>query len=293
MDTRPPSLLNLLGQRWRNIGTAISFALFGIGGLTLAFVAIPLIHLASRIHFSNTRKSTARLARADIAQRCISASFRIYIRIMRNLRVIDYRIENAPLLREDEGTPTLVAANHPSLLDYVFLTAHMPLCDCIVKKTIARQNPFTKHLTHSAGYIPNHNAEQLFDACRARLDQGRRILIFPEGTRSTPGQPLKLQRGAANIAIRCRVPIRIIHITCTPPILTRQQKWWATGPTRPLFRITVRDKIDITPYLEPANDGSNDTHSSTRHSARLLTAHLQTALDPSASTANTTSNDIS
>jgi 1-acyl-sn-glycerol-3-phosphate acyltransferase len=290
LPTRPrlprlPRLLSLLGQRWRNIGTVLSFAVFGLGGLALAFVAIPAIHIVCRIKNRMTPGvasiGVARdgFARADIAQRCISASFRFYIRFMRALRVLDYGVENAGRLREDEGTPLLVVANHPSLLDYVFLAAHMPLCDCIVKEAVATRNPFTRRLTRLAGYIPNHNAGQFLEACRARLDQGRRILIFPEGTRSTPGQPVHLLRGAAHIAIRCRVPLRVVRITCEPPVLTKKQKWWETAATRPFFRITIGEKIDITPYPESADDPSAPVQSPWR-AARLLTSRLRIALDP-------------
>ncbi|MDR1282105.1 MAG: 1-acyl-sn-glycerol-3-phosphate acyltransferase [Opitutaceae bacterium] len=275
-----PRLLSLLGQRWRNIGTALSFAVFGLGGLTLAFVAIPALHVIGRVRSRrNPDLADGGIARADIAQRCISASFRFYIRFMRALRVLDYGVENAGRLREDEGTPLLVVANHPSLLDYVFLAAHMPLCDCIVKESVATRNPFTRRLTRLAGYIPNHNAGQLLEACRARLDQGRRILIFPEGTRSTPGQPVHLLRGAAHIAIRCRVPLRVVRITCEPPVLTKTHKWWETAPVRPFFHITVGEKIDITPYPESADDPSAPARSPGR-AARLLTRRLRIALDP-------------
>ncbi|RRJ95122.1 1-acyl-sn-glycerol-3-phosphate acyltransferase [Opitutaceae bacterium TAV4] len=276
MDAGNTTFLNLIARRWRNAATALSFFLFGLGGLFLAFAVIPLAALFSRLRTSS--------ARHDLAQRCISASFRIYIRIMRGLRAIDFRIENAALLREDENQPLLVVANHPSLLDYVFLASLMPRCDCIVKKPLAQRNFFTRPLVKAAGYIPNDDTAALFDACRERFAQGRRILIFPEGTRSTPGQPILLQRGAANLAVRCRVPLRVIHITCTPPILTRQHKWWQTAATRPVFRITVREKIDVIPFLEASSDGEF----SPWRAARLLNARLQRALDPRATPANTT-----
>ena len=265
MDNRNTGILNFLDRRWRNFATALSFALFGLGGLSLAFAIIPVVAIISRVQSPDARRNTA--------QRCISLSFRIYIRIMQGLRAIDIRIDNAERLREDEGKPLLVLANHPSLLDYVFVTSLMSRCDCIVKKDLAQKNPFTRAIIRSAGYIANNDAGEFFEKCSERLAQGRRILIFPEGTRSTPGQPMVLQRGAAQIAIRCRVPVRIIHITCEPTFLTRHQKWWYAPPRRPLFHITVREKIDITPFLENTGDKPWGA-------VRRLNAQLQIALDP-------------
>ena len=258
-------LLRKLTQAWRNAATAISFATFGLFGLVLSLLVFP----PSRLLVRNPQKRHA------FAQRCIQASFILFIKWMRLLRALDYRIENPGRLRDDDGC--LILANHPSLLDYVFIASLMPRCDCIVKKSLWN-NFFIKNVIRAAGYIPNTNddPEQLLAACREKLSQGGRLLIFPEGTRTTPGQPLQLQRGAANIAVRSRADIRLIHITCAPPILTRQQKWWQTAPTRPLFTIRVGEKLPISNFTRDNTPPSL--------SARLLTEHLAHALRPASST---------
>ncbi|AHF90655.1 glycerol acyltransferase [Opitutaceae bacterium TAV5] len=265
-------ILNRAAEAWRIVATVISFMIFGAGGLVIACLWIPcicfLLHV--RAFFLRSSAGVTRSRRHELTRRSIAASFRLFIRFIRSARVIDYRIENAGRLAADDGC--LIVANHPSLLDYVFLASLVPCCDCIVKEALLR-NPFTRHIVRAAGYIPNHDPEQLLEACRARLAAGGRIVVFPEGTRSTPGQPLRLRRGAANIAIRSGVPLRVVHITCTPPILTRQQKWWRTAPVRPLFRIVIREKIDIAPFLENNLPPSR--------AVRLLNDRLQTALAPS------------
>lgn len=250
------SLLSRITQFWRNIGTGISFACFGIFGLSLSLGIIPLCCLLC------PRKSRAR-----VAQRCVCASFKIFTRLMRGLHALDYRIENADRLVDDRHC--LIVANHPSLIDYVFLTSLMPHCDCIVKEALW-DNFFIRGVIRSADYIPNRDADEVLDACRRKLQAGGRILIFPEGTRSTPGQPLHLHRGAANIAVRCQADIRLVHITCAPPILTKQQKWWQTADTRPQFLIRIGEKIAVRDFLLPGLSAG--------HAARLLNKRLTAEL---------------
>jgi 1-acyl-sn-glycerol-3-phosphate acyltransferase len=40
--------------------------------------------------------------------------------------------------------------------------------------------------------------------------------MFPEGTRSRPGQPLVFQRGAANVAVRAARVATPVYIHCDP-----------------------------------------------------------------------------
>jgi 1-acyl-sn-glycerol-3-phosphate acyltransferase len=249
-----------LRKAWRVAGTAVSFTYFGLGGLSLSLFWIPLLCLIAR-------SSSAR--RRRVAQFCIHHSFRFFVRMMRFLGVIDYRIENAAALANDDGC--LIVANHPTLLDYVFLISLMPDCDCIVKEALW-DNFFMRGVIRHAGYIPNRNAGQLLDECRQRLADGNRILIFPEGTRTQPGQPIRLQRGAANIAVRCCADIRVVHISCAPLILSKQHKWWQTADTLPVFTIRIGEKISPATF---AADGVSDGHA-----ARLLNENLYRALAP-------------
>jgi hypothetical protein len=95
-----------------------------------------------------------------------------------------------------------VLANHPTLIDVVFLISLLPNADCVVKRVAC--NPFMRGPVRAAGYISNDDGAGLVDDCIAAVRAGGSLVIFPEGTRSVPGQPPRLQRGAANIAVRGR-----------------------------------------------------------------------------------------
>lgn len=252
------SIPQRLNKSWRIIATAGCFSLFGLGALVLTFIVFPVITLL-----------TPQQQREIKVQTTIQRTFDFFCRTMRFLGVIDYRFENLAALQADKQC--LIVANHPSLIDYVLLASQLPQCDCLVKATIWH-NPFIKGIVKAAGYIPNKDPELLLETCNQRLQQGNVLLVFPEGTRTTPLTTPKLQRGAAQIAIRSQVNIRVVHITVTPSFLTKQQKWYQVPNHKPLFLIEIKDEINTASFL-------NQNRSSTA-AARQLNQYLTRAIFP-------------
>jgi 1-acyl-sn-glycerol-3-phosphate acyltransferase len=257
---------SLLNRGWRIAATGFCFSLFGVGGL-----------LMSTFWFTTLRFTVKdRAKRNQLTQGSIRRSFQFFLKTARFLRVLDYRIHNVARFNDDEGC--LVVANHPSLLDYVLLASCMPRCDCIVKQSLLK-NVFMRGVIKSAGYIPNADSETLLPQCQKKLDQGGMILIFPEGTRTTPGQEMHLQRGAANIALRCNVNIRVVHIYCDQPMLTKQGKWYNIPRLKPVFTVTIQDKISVKNFI-------SDGDVSLAIAARRLTDQLSTLLIPNSERIN-------
>lgn len=222
---------------WRGAMTGVCFALFGLGGLVLSLIWFNLLLVMVR--------NKAR--RRRLARRSIGASFRLFLTVVRAVGVLDYRIEGEAILRQERGC--LVVANHPSLIDYVMLASIMPETDCLVKSTLLN-NPFVSGVIRAADYLINDQADSLLPASQQRLQQGDTILIFPEGTRTRPGEKMTLQRGAANIAVRCASDVRIVTIRCSEHMLGKQCKWYDAPPTKPLFTIEVRERVDISQFYD-------------------------------------------
>jgi 1-acyl-sn-glycerol-3-phosphate acyltransferase len=247
-----------LNRFWRWIATGFFFAIFGIGGLVLSLIWFSLLRLFIR--------QPEKLHRLTLQS--IRYSFRFFLGALRSVGVLDYRFIGIEKFEQDAGC--LVVANHPSLLDYVFLASRMPRCDCIVKQALL-SNPFVRGVIRAAGYLVNAGSEELMLACEARLKMGGTLLVFPEGTRSVVGQPMTLQRGAANIALRAHCDIRVVRISCTPPMLTKQGKWYNIPPTKPQFIISVENKFSADKFI--------DEHDlSPALAARRLTHHLRSEL---------------
>lgn len=243
-----------LNRLWRIIATGFCFSLFGLGGLLLSLVWFNLLLVFVRNPIR--RRRTAR--------RSISLSFRVFLRIATQLGVLDYRFHGLNRLRQDEGC--LVVANHPSLLDYVLIASVMPETDCMVKSALLN-NPFVSGVIRSADYLLNDEAGNLLPHSRERLSRGDCILIFPEGTRTRPGEPMKLQRGAANIAVRCSSDVRIVTLRCSERMLDKQSKWYDVPAIKPVFTVNVGEKIAIDRFL-------NAEQQEPAIAARRLNRHL-------------------
>ncbi|HDK6715704.1 TPA: 1-acyl-sn-glycerol-3-phosphate acyltransferase [Klebsiella quasipneumoniae] len=232
-----PGMIRPLNRLWRAAMTGFCFALFGLGGLLLSVIWFNLLLIAV--------PDTVR--RRRIARRSISASFRLFLTVVRGVGVLDYHIQGADILRQERGC--LVVANHPSLIDYVMLASVMPETDCMVKSSLLK-NPFVSGVIRAADYLINDQADALLPASRQRLRQGDTILIFPEGTRTVPGEKMRLQRGAANIAVRCGSDLRLVVIRCTEPMLSKQSKWYDAPQTKPLFTVEVGERLRIDQFYD-------------------------------------------
>lgn len=244
-----PSWLNC---GWRIAGTGLCFAVFGIGGLLLTLTTVPVLHLLVRSPHDRKRR----------AQWMLSAACRSFMGLMHYSGVLDYRVAG----REHLCYPgSLIVANHPSLIDAVFLIALMPEVDCVVNQRLWR-NPFIGALVRLAAYISNGTGPELMDRCCACLQAGRRLIIFPEGTRTRPGRPLYFQRGAANIAIHAGANIVPVTIVFNQTTLTKGEPWYHVPRDKVEVSILVETPIAVWPYLQ--NSASQAL------AARKLTADL-------------------
>ena len=112
-------MLERLNRCWRVVATGFCFAMFGLGGLFIRLVVYPLLLLFARD--AERRKSAA--------QAVIHHSFRFFVGLMNFVGVISYEVRHLERL---DRKGLLILANHPSLIDVVFLISLIPRADCIV-----------------------------------------------------------------------------------------------------------------------------------------------------------------
>ena len=135
------------------------------------------------------------------------------------------------------------------------------------------KNPFLSGVVRAADYLINSQADALLPACQQRLEQGDTILIFPEGTRTRPGEEMTLQRGAANIAVRCSSDLRIVTIKCSEQMLNKESQWYDVPSVKPMFTISVHERVKIDQFYD-ANSQEPAL------AARQLNRHLLLQLQP-------------
>jgi 1-acyl-sn-glycerol-3-phosphate acyltransferase len=255
-----------LNHVWRIFATGFVFVLFGVGAVFISLTMFPLLRLSTL---------DADTARRRI-QRGMQLTLHAYMETMRVLGILTYRVEGAERLREPGR---LIVANHPTLLDVVLLVSQMPEVDCIVKRGLWR-NPFLRWPVSWAGYLPNSEGEALIEECSATLRRGHSLLVFPEGTRTVPGKPMLMQRGAAHIALAADAEVLPVTIACDPTTLFKGNPWYRVPARRFHLHVVVGTPIAAREFLRDGNVPSIAARRLTQWMLTQFDAVLTLRLDP-------------
>lgn len=212
---------------------ALGLLYWGVFGGLLTLLGGPL-HLILR------RRTGEKLGRAVLHQ--LFRKFVVYLRLS---DLVKSDLTALDKLKDIEG-PFIVAPNHTSLWDVVFIIARLPSAVCVMKKPILC-NPVLGGGARLAGYIANDRMTRLVRDASKSLQEGGQLLLFPEGTRTRPDvrwiNPLK--GGCAIIAKHSHVPVYPIFIRSSTRFL---QKGWPLWK-RPVFPIQIR--FDLGEPLVP------------------------------------------
>ncbi|MEE9411671.1 MAG: lysophospholipid acyltransferase family protein [Methylococcales bacterium] len=230
-------LLHGFEYAYRVLATAICYVSFGFLAIVIWSIGFPLISLL-----------VAKPNRLKVAHLTAYYCFRFFIGLMRFLRVLSYEvIGEEKLVRHGQ----LIVANHPSLIDIVFLISRVNNAVCIVSKELLN-NPFMSSAIKHGGYVVNRDPESLVVECTTVLQQQMSLIIFPQGTRTPLSGQFKFQRGSARIAIQAQASITPVYIECHPPHLMKGHQWYNIPLTRPHYRIIVGDAIIPEQHFDSA-----------------------------------------
>jgi 1-acyl-sn-glycerol-3-phosphate acyltransferase len=247
------AVIDRINRAWRVLGTGFSFLVFGLGGLVLGWLLFPMLQVLV----------SDRIVRRKIARDILRRAFRFFVELMRSVGVLSYQLIDFDRL---DRRGLLIVANHPSLIDTVFMLAFVRGSDCVVN-TALWHNPFTLGALRVAGYLRSDSGTSVMADSIAVLERGGKVLMFPEGTRTPLSGEIRLRRGAANIAIRGRRDITPVIIRCTPRTLTKGERWWHVPSRRAAYVLQVREDIPVAPFIAGSAEPAI--------AARQLTAHLE------------------
>lgn len=154
----------------------------------------------------------------------ISNGFRFYLGILETVCACRFDLRELDQLR-DSG-PLIVAANHPSLLDAVMIVSRLPNAVCVMKAALM-DNLLFGAAARLARYIRNDAPLEMILNARQALNDGARLVIFPEGTRTGNFPVDACSPSTGLVANRARVPVQTVLIEFSTPYL---------GKAWPLFR---------------------------------------------------------
>jgi len=199
-------------------------AFFGSGALLLT-LALPALVMPRRV--------TVRVG--DVWFGFVLSALRLICGISHEVR----GRENLP------DSPCVVAAKHQSAWDTIAFFTFLQDASYVIKKELT-QIPVFGWLLAKAGMVPVDRAagakalRRMVTTARARLGEGRYIVIFPEGTRTAPGERRAYHPGVAALYSQLAVPV--------VPVAVNSGLFW---PRRAFVKRPGRIVVEILPAIQP------------------------------------------
>jgi 1-acyl-sn-glycerol-3-phosphate acyltransferase len=168
-------------------------------------------------------------------QRLIRGLFNGWLQVSSRIGVFDIRFLEAEKLRDLRAT--VLAPNHPSLIDAVILLSIVPNTVCIMRANLI-ESPFLGGAARLAGFVPNDKGPALVRHGIEKIRAGENLLIFPEGTRTEAQAINSFKHGFALIAKKTGAPIQTVFIEREGRYLSKGMALLSFG--RPPFRFRLR-----------------------------------------------------
>jgi 1-acyl-sn-glycerol-3-phosphate acyltransferase len=184
-----------------------SLLVFGVGGLAFTLVALII------------RPCLPRETGHRIGRRTMRGLFRFFTWYIQRADLVRLDLRAIDRLRDEKGL--IIAPNHISLCDAVFLISRLPNAVCIIKAKIW-DNPILAGGARLAGYLRNDAPGSMVKEAASELRRGTQLLIFPEGTRTVrpPVNPLK--GGCALIARQSGAPVQTVIVRANTPFFGKK-----------------------------------------------------------------------
>ena len=174
--------------------------------------------------------------------------------------------------------PAIYVANHRSSIDGLMLLPLVGTSSVVLKPKHARK-PVFYALVRLLDFVnmDTRSMTALSDAmekCRRQIREGRNLLIFPEGSRTTAGRLHPFKDFAFRLAMELGVPVVPVIVHSDLPFLNRETGSWFTHQ-RIHFRLRC-----LEPHVPmPGENPSAFTHRVHQRMAREL-ASLDRAIAP-------------
>jgi 1-acyl-sn-glycerol-3-phosphate acyltransferase len=164
------------------------------------------------------------------------------------------------------GGGVLVVCNHPTVLDPVFLTLALPRPMTHLVKPLPPPFAVVREFYRVFGCIETgggHRTARAMERCARAIEEGRLMVVFPEGGVSARGVIKPFQPGAARLALATGCPV-------VPAAVCGSYAAWPAGRAAPRpGPVTVRFGAPLGRFGGPV----------TAASAARLSEHLRQAVD--------------
>lgn len=197
---------------FRGATAILLFALFGVGGIVIS----PLMAL---------------LRKPEFCQPVVRSLWVCFVSIMRLSGIIGVEFRSGG--QSIRGC--VIAANHPSLIDVVLITALVPKTLFVAKPALLHNPCMAAIVRHATIPLDEH----LPEVAGRYLKRGWNLLVFPEGTRSPESGFHPFHRGVAQLVLRTGAGLACIGMRTSRRILGKRQPPWDVGDKRVEYFISA------------------------------------------------------
>lgn len=232
-----PKIKNVFTYSFNVILKIVFLIYFGVGAIVLAVVVFPFLRLFS------IGKDFGTVARAYVSR--TFRDFLFQLSLLGGSKVI---VEDREYFKNLHGK--VIVANHPSLLDFVYIMSLVPNSNCIVRGGLTK-TPLAGVIKQA--YITNTTEfSDLCKLCKETIDKGNNVIIFPEGTRSPRHGQNNYKKGAARIALYSNADVLPLFIGGTDKYgLGKKDPLFSYNPVeRYIYDIQVLPEIKIADYKQ-------------------------------------------
>lgn len=233
-----PKIRNILLYPYFCFMKIFAIIFFGCGAMVLALFVFPFIKL-----FTGKKKDFGIVARAYV-----SHTFRYFLRALHITGVSLRKVRDPKEFRDFKGK--IIIANHPSLLDFVYIMSLCPNSTCIVRGGLVK-TPLGGVIKQA--YITNTtDFDSVLVECKKLTDKGCNVIIFPEGTRSPRHGKNNYKKGAARIALYCNCNVQPLFIGGSDKYgLGKHDPLWSYNHVEQyLYDINILPEISIDQYKD-------------------------------------------
>ena len=193
-----PKVKNIFSYTYYCVSKLVAMLSFGIGAIILAILVFPFIRLFT-LHKSDF---------GIIARAYVSHTFRVFLKNLEICKTSILKVEDRQAFRDIHSK--VIIANHPSLLDFIYIMSLVPNSTCIVRGSLTR-TPLRGVIKQA--YITNNtDFNEVLVECKKLTDKGCNVIVFPEGTRSPRVGQNNYKKGAARIALYCGCDVQPLFI---------------------------------------------------------------------------------
>lgn len=162
--------------------------------------------------------------------------FSRYLDLLQRWRVLDIEFDGFEDC--DRWHSSVIAPNHPSIIDAVALVSRIRGLDCVMNSRLLH-DPVMGGAARLCDYVCNSTPVPMVKVCERRLGEGSNILIFPEATRTIDPPLGPFHHGYALAAVRASAAIRTVFIECDSSYFGRDFSFFRPAKCPMRFHFTT------------------------------------------------------